>query len=409
MSATVVIKDCTISIACGRLRRFFRRHGMGQCKGAAAAVALVTLGISSCDQSPTMPRLDQLTLDVVSGDAQTAIVGTQLAPLIIKVTNGGNPVALQILNFRVLSGGGSVYGGTELTDNDGIAQELWTLGTKASDLQKVEVRAVESSTGAEKVFATFVATALPDHAAKLTAEAGDNQAALAGSAVTVAPAVQVTDQYGNAIAGVQVTFAVATGGGSATGLSPTSDASGVATVGSWTLGTAAGANTLTASTPSLTLAGSPVTFMAVGTTGTAARLVLVSGNNQSASPGSTLATEPTVRVIDGNGNGVPNVAVTFTVTAGGGSIDGVGSITTLTSSGAANVPPGSAAVRWTLGSAQGANRLQATAVGLSGSPLGFGATAVPPPIIPRRRPRSSFFLDPGAAPGYTPQPAGPLP
>ena len=136
---------------------------MKHCIRAAAAIALTTLGLSSCDHSPTMPRLDQLTFDVVSGDAQTSIVGTQLAPLVVKVTSGGNPVAQQILNFRVLSGGGSVYGGTELTDNDGIAQELWTLGTIASQPQQVEVRAVESSTGAEKVFATFSATALPDN------------------------------------------------------------------------------------------------------------------------------------------------------------------------------------------------------------------------------------------------------
>ena len=75
-----------------------------------------------------------------------------------------------------------MYGGTELTDGHGIAQELWTLGTKASESQKVEVRAVESNTGAERLFATFAATALPDQAAKLTAQAGDNQAVLAGSA-----------------------------------------------------------------------------------------------------------------------------------------------------------------------------------------------------------------------------------
>jgi hypothetical protein len=347
----------------------------------AATPALALLALLSCDHSPTAPRLDQLTLDVVSGDGQTAVVGHELAPLVVKVTSGGNPVAQQVLNFRVVSGGGSVYGGTELTDPDGIAQEIWTLGTKASDVQKVEVRAVESSTGAEKVFATFMGTALADKAAKLTAAAGDNQAALAGSTVLVAPAALVTDQYGNPIAGVSVTFAVATGGGSATGLSQTTNATGVATVGTWTLGTAAGTNTLTAATPGLALAGSPVTFMAVGTTGTAAQLVLVSGNDQSASPGSTLPNKPTVRVIDGNGNGVPNVAVTFTVTSGGGSIDGVGSVTTLTSAGTTSMPAGSAAVSWTLGPAAGPNTLQATAVGLSGSPLVFGASATQPTWI----------------------------
>src|SRR5947207_15355175 len=90
---------------------------------AAAAIGLAPLGLSSCDHSPTMPRLDQLTFDVVSGDAQTSIVGTQLAPLVVKVTSGGNPVAQQILDFRVLSGGGGVYGGAAMTDKDGVRPE----------------------------------------------------------------------------------------------------------------------------------------------------------------------------------------------------------------------------------------------------------------------------------------------
>src|SRR5690242_15721268 len=120
------------------------RYAMRLSTRAAAAVALTTLGLLSCDHSATAPRLDQLTLDVVSGNGQTGVVGTELAPLIVKVTSDGNPVAEQVLNFRVVSGGGSVYGGTELTDNDGIAQELWTLGTSTAAEQKVEVRAVES-------------------------------------------------------------------------------------------------------------------------------------------------------------------------------------------------------------------------------------------------------------------------
>src|SRR5256885_11046279 len=142
---------------------------------AAAAVATVMLGLLSCDSSPLAPRLDQLSLDVVSGDGQTGVVGTELAPLIVRITSGGNPVPGQVLNFGVVSGNGSVYGGTELTDDHGIAQEIWTLGTDARVLQKVEVRAVESRTGAQKVFATFTATAMPDKAFSLSAAAGNNQ------------------------------------------------------------------------------------------------------------------------------------------------------------------------------------------------------------------------------------------
>lgn len=236
---------------------------MNRCIAVTAGIALAVLGLSSCDPSPTAPRLDQLTLDVVSGDGQTAIVGTQVAPLIVRVTSGGNPVVQQVLNFRVVSGGGSVYGGTELTDNDGIAQELWTLGTRASELQKVEVRAVESTTGAAKVFATFNATALPDPAAQIAIGAGNQQTAHPLSSVPIAPAVQVTDQYGNPVPNVTVSFTPAGGSGSVTSGTPTTLANGTATVGSWTLGATCGStNSLTATATGNGIAGNPATFTA---------------------------------------------------------------------------------------------------------------------------------------------------
>ena len=97
--------------------------------------------------------------------------------------------------------------------------------------------------------------------ANIVKSAGDGQSALVGTAVAVAPAVTVTDALGTAVSGATVTFAVASGGGSVTGASATTSASGVATVGSWTLGTTAGTNTLTASVASLP----PVTFTATGT------------------------------------------------------------------------------------------------------------------------------------------------
>jgi hypothetical protein len=59
-----------------------------------------------------------------------------------------------------------------------------------------------------------------------------------------------------------VDFAVTGGGGSLTGAAQTSSASGVATVGSWTLGSTVGTNTVTATSAGLT--GSPVQFTANG-------------------------------------------------------------------------------------------------------------------------------------------------
>ena len=81
------------------------------------------------------------------------------------------------------------------------------------------------------------------------------------SAVSPAPSVLVTDQNANAMAGVTVNFVVTSGGGSVSGGAVATDASGIATVGSWSLGPSAGPNTLTASAGSL----NPVVFTATGT------------------------------------------------------------------------------------------------------------------------------------------------
>ena len=74
--------------------------------------------------------------------------------------------------------------------------------------------------------------------------AGDQQPGLAGWAVNIRPAVRVTDSAGAVITGASVTFAVTGGGGSATGLTTTTDPNGIAQVGPWTLGSTPGLNTM---------------------------------------------------------------------------------------------------------------------------------------------------------------------
>ncbi len=104
----------------------------------------------------------------------------------------------------------------------------------------------------------------PPTPGNLAKQAGDNQTAEPGQPVPVPPAVRVTTATGAAVSGVVVTFAVASGGGSITGATPTTGTDGVATVGSWTLGDAEGANTLTASIAGSGIPGNPATFTATG-------------------------------------------------------------------------------------------------------------------------------------------------
>jgi hypothetical protein len=84
---------------------------------------------------------------------------------------------------------------------------------------------------------------------------GDGQSDAVGQPVDVAPAVLVLNQRGDPLPNVDVDFAVSAGGGSVTGAAATTDASGIATVGSWTLGTE-GAQSLTATVTGL----DPVVF-----------------------------------------------------------------------------------------------------------------------------------------------------
>src|SRR5687767_6351442 len=95
-----------------------------------AATALL-LAFAACD-SPNGPARagPAAVLEIVSGDAQEATVGEPLPqPLVVRVTDAsGRPVADQLLNFRVVSGDGSVAAGASFTNEEGVAQERWILG-----------------------------------------------------------------------------------------------------------------------------------------------------------------------------------------------------------------------------------------------------------------------------------------
>jgi len=183
------------------------------------------------------------TITANSSTTLTGAAGSPVSPapsILVKDQNGA-PMAGATVNLLVLSGGGTVSGATVTTDASGVATAAWTLGTTVGN------NALNMWAGTVTAI-TFTATATAGAAASLTKSAGDNQAGTAGLAVPVAPSVVVKDANGNVKADVVVTFAVATGGGSVTGGTATSNALGIATVGSWILG-ATGTNTLSASAP----------------------------------------------------------------------------------------------------------------------------------------------------------------
>ena len=205
----------------------------------------------------------------------SAVSGASIAPAItVTALDASNNVATGFANQVSLAiannaGSGTLTGGGAVSPVSGVATFSGVSIDKAGTGYTLSTSAA-SVTGATSSAFNITAGA----AAKISISVGDGQSATVNTAVATAPAVLVTDANGNPVAGVSVNFVVGLGGGSLNGTNPaTTNASGIATTGTWTLGTTAGANTLTATASGFSGGGNPVTFNATGTAGAATQLV----------------------------------------------------------------------------------------------------------------------------------------
>lgn len=255
---------------------------------------------------------------VAGAAARLALTTAPSATAVNRVALATQPVVqLQDANSNAASGANVTI--TVTTSVGGVVGTA-TASTNASGAATFSGLALSGTTGARTL--TFSATGMTPITAQVTTTAGsaaalslnggDGQGYFPSTAVPTAPSVKVADLDGNGVAGVSVTFAVTGGGGSVTGSPATSNASGVATVGSWTLGSAEGPNTMTASAAGLT--GSPVTFTA---TSTNTPLQISSVSPATLTPGATATI---------SGTGFNGTAANNTVT-----IDGVATTVTAAS------------------------------------------------------------------------------
>ena len=243
----------------------------------------------------------------VSGNAQSGIQGTLLSnQIVVRVVDAlGAAVPGARVTFAVVDGGGSVSPTVSLTDAHGDAATLWQLG---STLGTQRVSATVSGLAA----VTFVANAT-GAPARVGITSGDGQSAIHGTRLANPLLVRVVDAQSTPVRGVTVQFEVVTGGGTLTANTAVTDANGNADA-SWTLGNATGAQTVRASVAGV----DPVTFTATST-GDPSRLALHPFYaRDSVTAGSTILA--VFSVFDSDGRLVPGVAVSFSVTAGGGTV-----------------------------------------------------------------------------------------
>ncbi|MFQ5704315.1 MAG: beta strand repeat-containing protein [Gemmatimonadales bacterium] len=354
----------------------------GATRGPVMIVAELLTGPADTASVLVQPVPNSVT--VVSGDQQTGQVGLALAqPITVQLTaSDGLPVEGARVVFATADGG-TFSADTVAADTLGAAMTTWTLGGGAGT--QTATVSVFGSTAQT----TVTATGTPGPAKSIVKVAGDAQAVVAGKAVSTPPSVRVVDAFGNGVAGLPVTFSVTAGGGSITGGAQNTDAAGLTTVGSWTLGTTAGTNQLTALTdvvpapPAVTAdsAGSAakpattvtttatvadsaqkaaltvpasVVFTATGTLGNASLLTKVLGDVQSGTVGTVLPDSLIVVATDSNSNPVPGTAIAWSVVSGGGTLSATSTVTDSL---------GRAAVVLTLGTTPVSNLVRAVLAG----------------------------------------------
>jgi hypothetical protein len=147
---------------------------------------------------------------VTSGNNQSQTVGTQL-PQALKVLvtdQYGNPISGNAVTFSDGGAGGTFSNPNPVvTGNNGVASLTYTLPTRA---QIVTVYATASGLATPGV---LTETAVAGAAASVTIQGGNNQTAPAGTQLPQALTVLVADQYGNPVAGNNVTFSDGGAGG----------------------------------------------------------------------------------------------------------------------------------------------------------------------------------------------------
>ncbi len=361
--------------------------------GVATAVspgsAVVTVSCSNMNATATVTVTSGAAAKIrmAEGNGQNVSSGGTLpiAPAVVVADIDGFAVAGAHVTFAVTDGGGSITGSDAVSDANGVARVgSWTLGNSGAN--NVLSATLASAAGSPVLFTAtaqpIVSAPPPAPPAAISIFAGDGQFAPPGAAVAIRPAAKVTDAGGKPVPGITVTFSIRSGAGTITGTQAVSDSAGIATIGSWTLGSGGG-NSLFATLAGVS--GSPLIFVATATTapapgapppppppnpsaGPPAAIALYAGDGQSAEAGSAVPVRPAVKITDANGVGVAGVSVVFSIRSGGGSLDQANS----TSDG-----NGIATVGWTLG-AVGGNSIYATATGLSGSPIVFVAIATLP-------------------------------
>lgn len=292
------------------------------------------------------------------GDSQQGQVGRALLePIQVLVRDPrGGPIVGRSVDFSVAAGGGSVEPATAVTNSEGKAFAVWTVGPVAGEPQQAQAELRNSSFSA----VGFTASTFPGPASELRELSGGDQVGLIGTGLPVPLRIAVLDEFDNPRVAT-VTFSVVSGGGTLSRTSVTTGSLGVATT-NWTLGPDPGEQRVRATAGDLTR---DFVATAAATAGPPAQIESVLAEVPQGLAGFILAEQVSVVVRDAQGIGVEGVGVTFTPS------EGLVSPTTTTTN-----QSGVAATAWLLSTRIGPQTLEVTTAGVA--PFFLTADALDP-------------------------------
>ena len=323
------------------------------CLARLALGTTLALSLGCGHEEPAAKRVaDRIT--IVSGDDQAAQVGTTLPVLVtFQVGDAQGPLAGVIVTFALADQTGFLSAGVDTSSVTGTVAVQWTVGGTVG-FQTLTAGATGASGATAKASVSIGPLAL------LAPVSDPNQFVVVSRLVPSPPVVKATDAFGNPVANQAIDFVDPTNRSTVVGPRVITDADGHAGVISWKIANDPGSYTLQAQ------AGPTVTtsFVAFGIP---AAVLAVGGNNQAVNAGTAAPVAPAIKALDDAGAPLPNVPVTFSVTAGGGRLQG----STQSQTGADGIARASG---WILGPAPGPNALTATIAGLPA--VSFTATGI---------------------------------
>ena len=286
---------------------------------------------------------------VHAGGEQTGAVAEMLAEPVagLVADDDKNPVRGVVIDFHLTASAGKIEPSHTVTDVDGLAQGLWTLGPRAGrQLLSAQIEGQPDSS---------VSIAARAVAGPVRSLVGTDTITTARSGEPLTFRVQAIDGWKNPVANLPLDWKAA--GGVLEALTPTTDAAGTASA-NWIPGPA-GPTDIVVSTRTVTTVERVWTVQVVA--GVPKTLVALSSPLQSGVASRAAPTPPSLRVEDAHGNAIADTEVTFQVVGGGGTLEAT---TVLTDAkGIATVE------QWTWGS-EGEQVLEASIAGGS-SPLRF--------------------------------------